>query len=82
MSRSRKGGSRTSGVFLHAKFMDVLTDKVAEEMERRQHYADSAEYESYAGQGGDICLKTEHSVRYEDWRQLCRLGLMAEGGWL
>lgn len=79
---ARNGGSVTSGVFLHAKFMDVLTDKVAEEMQRRQHYADSAEYDSYAGQGGDVCLKTEHSEKYVDWRQLCDLGLMARGGWL
>lgn len=79
---ARKGGSRTSGVLLHAKFMDVLTDKVAEEMERRQHYADSAEYASYARQGGDVTLWTDQSTRYADWRQLCDLGLMARGGWL
>ena len=79
---ARNGGSITSGVFLHAKFMDVLTDKVAEEMERRQHYADSAEYASYAGQGRNVCLKTEYSAKYSGWRQLCDLGLMARGGWL
>lgn len=79
---SRTGGSLTSGVFLHAKFMDVLTDKVAEEMERRQHYADSAEYTSYASKGGDHTLWTPQSTRYEDWRQLTDLGLMARGGWL
>lgn len=79
---ARKGGSVTSGVFLHAKFMDVLTDKVAEEMQRRQHYAGSAEYASYAGQGGQVSLKTDQSTRYQDWQQLCDLGLMARGGWL
>ncbi|MEM7058273.1 MAG: glycosyltransferase family 2 protein [Pseudomonadota bacterium] len=79
---ARNGGSVTSGVFLHAKFMDVLTDKVTEEMERRQHYADSAEYESYAGQGSTVSLKTDQSTRYTSWQQLCDLGLMAEGGWL
>ncbi|MEM7191164.1 MAG: glycosyltransferase family 2 protein, partial [Pseudomonadota bacterium] len=79
---ARKGGSLTSGVLLHAKFMDVLSAKVAEEMERRQHYADSAEYISYARQGDDVCLWTPNSTRYEDWAQLCDLGLMARGGWL
>ncbi|MEM9139805.1 MAG: glycosyltransferase family 2 protein [Pseudomonadota bacterium] len=79
---ARTGGSRTSGVFLHAKFMDVLNDKVAEEVTRRQHYADSAEYASYAGHGSDLCLCTPHSVRFKDWQQLCDLGLMARGGWL
>lgn len=79
---ARKGGSLTSGVLLHAKFMDVLSEKVAEEMERRQHYADSAEYLSYAEQGDDIALWTPQSIRYEGWAQLCDLGLMAKGGWL
>jgi len=79
---ARNGGSRTSGVLLHAKFMDVLVPKVAEEMTRRQHYADSAEYASYAGKGAGVTLWTPHSTRYEGWRQLCDLGLMAYGGWL
>ena len=79
---ARGGGSVTSGVLLHAKLMDVLTDKVAEEMDRRQHYADGAEYTSYARQGGEVRLWTEVSERYRDWRQLCDLGLMARGGWL
>ena len=82
LTYSRGGGSVTSGVLLHAKFMDVLTDKIAEEMDRRQHYADSAEYVSYARQGGDVTMWTPHSQRYSDWRQLCDLGLMARGGWI
>ena len=79
---SRSGGSKTTGVLLHAKFMDVLTDKVTEEMERRQHYANSAEYLSYAKQSDDISLWTEQSTRFQDWRQLVDLGLMARGGWV
>ncbi len=79
---SRTGGSQTTGALLHAKFMDVLTEKVAEEMGRKQHYANSAEYVSYAKQGDDISLWTPQSVRYSDWQQLVDLGLMARGGWL
>lgn len=79
---ARDGGSRTTGVLLHAKFMDVLTEKVAEEMERRQHYANSAEYERYARQGDDVRLWTKQSTRYRDWRQLVDLGLMGRGGWV
>lgn len=78
----RDGGSVTSGVLLHAKFMDVLVGKVDEEMERRQHYANGAEYTEYAGLRGGVRLWTPHSQCYRDWRQLCALGLMARGGWL
>lgn len=78
----RNGGSVTSGVLLHAKFMDVLAGKIVEEMGRRQHYAESAEYAAYASEGGAASLWTAHSCRFTGWRQLCDLGLMARGGWL
>lgn len=76
------GGSKTSGVLLHPKFLDVLSTKVEEEMTRRQHYAASKEYTSYARHGADLALWTPRSERYRDWRQLCELGLMARGGWV
>ena len=75
------GGARTSGVLLHFKFVDALTEKVTEEMQRRQHYAGSKEYASYAAHGPDLTLWTPQSTRYAGWRQLCDLGLMTEGGW-
>lgn len=78
---ARRGGSNTSGVLLHPKFVDVLTGKVAEEMVRREHYSDSAEYVSYAQAGDQISLWTPHSTRYTGWQQLVTLGLMARGGW-
>lgn len=78
---AREGGAWTSGVLLHTKFLDVLTDKVREEMLRREHYDDSSEYRAYAARG-DIGLWTPESVRYEGWEQLCELGLMARGGWV
>ncbi len=77
-----RGGSLVSGVLIHAKFVDVLADKVAEELERREHYADSLEYRAYGEQGGGTRLWTGQSTRYEGWRQLCDLGLMSTGGWL
>lgn len=75
------GGALTSGVLLHTKFTDVLETKVAEEMERRQHYDNSAEYRAYAARGGDVSLWTPQSMRYLGWQQLCSLGLMSDGGW-
>lgn len=77
---ARQGGAWTSGVLLHTKFLAPLAEKVREEMVRREHYAESAEYRAYARRG-DVGLWTPQSVRYEDWRQLCDLGLMARGAW-
>ena len=79
---THRGGALTSGVLLHTKFSNVLETKVAEEMQRRQHYDNSAEYRAYAARGGDVCLWTPQSMRYVGWRQLCALGLMSEGSWL
>ena len=42
------GGEKTSGVLLHAKLLNTFTEKAAEELERREHYAASAEYRAYA----------------------------------
>ncbi|MEM7744322.1 MAG: glycosyltransferase family 2 protein [Pseudomonadota bacterium] len=78
---ARDGGSLTSGVLLHPKFLDVLVLKVEEELRRHEHYAASREYASYAAQGLEVSLWTEQSTRYRDWLQLCELGLMARGGW-
>ncbi len=78
----RWGGALTSGVLLHTKFLDVLNDKVAEELERGQHYAGSREYRALAEQGSKATLWTPQSTQYEGWEQLCDLGLMARGGWL
>ncbi|MEM7423921.1 MAG: hypothetical protein AAF334_09370 [Pseudomonadota bacterium] len=79
---ARDGASLTTGVLLHTKFVSSLAAKVAEEMVRGEHYAKSAEYRAYAARGSDLCLWTPQSTRFEDWRQLCALGLMDQGAWL
>lgn len=78
---ARSGGALTSGILLHTKFTHQLGDKVAEEMQRQQHYNGSAEYRAYADRGCDLSLWTPQSARYSGWRQLCALGLMSEGSW-
>ncbi len=76
------GGEKASGVLLHAKFLASFADKAAEELERRQHYAGSAEYEAYhAGLSKNPDLWTRWSERYINWRQLEILGLMSKGNW-
>lgn len=76
------GGEKASGCLLHAKFIHTLVDKAAEEMDRRQHYANSHEYRAYrAGLATQPDLWTKWSERYINWRQLEILGLMSKGNW-
>lgn len=76
------GGEKISGCLLHAKFLDTLVEKAAEEVERREHFAGGREYDAYhkkaQGLNGLWC---EWSERYVDWRQLELLGLMSKGNW-
>lgn len=76
------GGEKASGLLLHAKFLDTLSDKTAEEMTRQQHYAGSTEYRAYAEalqENPDLWCKW--SEKYINWRQLEILGLMSKGNW-
>ncbi|RMA42830.1 glycosyltransferase family 2 protein [Rhodophyticola porphyridii] len=76
------GGEKTSGVLMHAKFLDTFTLKAEEELERRQHYANSHEYKAYhAGLNEDPNFWCKWSERYINWRQLEILGLMSKGNW-
>lgn len=76
------GGEKTSGILLHAKFLDTFTAKAAEELHRGQHYAGSVEYKAYAGMAGpEPDLWCKWSERYINWRQLEILGLMSKGNW-
>ncbi len=77
------GGEKATGCLLHTKFLDILQDKAAEELIRKEHYAASREYKSYHDQiGKGLRLWNETSSKYKDWRQLEDLGLMSAGGWL
>lgn len=76
------GGEKMSGCLLHAKFLDILADKAAEEVERREHFAGGREYDAYHQKGGGPNgLWCEWSERYIGWRQLELLGLMSKGNW-
>lgn len=76
------GGEKASGALLHTKFLDTLTAKAEEELERKQHYGGSVEYEAYAEKlrkQPDLWCKW--SEKYINWRQLEILGLMSKGNW-
>ncbi len=76
------GGEKTSGVLLHTKFLDTLTTKAREEIDRGQHYAKGREYAAYAaGLEDSPDLWCKWSEKYINWRQLEILGLMSKGNW-
>lgn len=76
------GGEKASGCLLHAKFLNTFSKKSEEELERRQHYANSHEYRAYhkhLRENPDLWCKW--SEKYINWRQLEILGLMSKGNW-
>lgn len=76
------GGEMISGCLLHAKFLSVFPDKVAEEIARAEHFARGREYRAYAEAGPDQAdLWCKWSEKYINWRQLEILGLMSKGNW-
>ena len=76
------GGEKASGILLHTKFLDTFTEKAAEELQRKQHYAASVEYIAYAQALKDNPeLWCKWSEKYINWRQLEILGLMSKGNW-
>lgn len=78
----QNGGEKTSGVLLHAKFIDTFSARASQEAARAEHYASGREYKSYeARHGADPDFWCEWSERYVNWRQLEGLGLMSKGNW-
>ncbi|MEO1640308.1 MAG: glycosyltransferase family 2 protein [Pseudomonadota bacterium] len=78
----QQGGEKTSGILLHAKFLNTFGEKAQEEAARAEHYKAGREYKSYAERhGADPDLWCQWSERYLNWRQLEVLGLMSKGNW-
>ena len=76
------GGEKASGVLLHAKLLDTFKEKAKEELDRKEHFAASAEYRAYAqGLSENPDFWTTWSEKYINWRQLEILGLMSKGNW-
>lgn len=73
------GGQRACGCLMHTKFLSSFSDKVDEELIRKEHYAKSREYKAYAK--NSTKMWTKFSVRYKSWQQLEELGLLSRGGW-
>nr|WP_233253195.1 glycosyltransferase family 2 protein [Paracoccus binzhouensis] len=76
------GDPRPSGVLLHSKFLPGIGERSAEELERRQHFADPDAYAGYHRALTEApVLWHPGSLRYRGWRQLAELGLMGGAGW-
>jgi len=77
------GGEKASGCLLHAKFISTIKEKSAEELERKQHFANSHEYRAYnKGLKDGAAMWSRWSEKYINWRQLEILGLMSKGNWV
>ncbi|WP_394178974.1 glycosyltransferase family 2 protein [Yoonia maritima] len=78
----QNGGEKSSGVLLHAKFLNLFSDRASEEAERAEHYGKGREYKSYISEDdGDHEIWCQWSEQYINWRQLEALGLMSKGNW-
>jgi len=83
--RRLNGGYRNdlTGALLHFKFIASFEEKIAEEMQRGQHYGDSAEYiryQQFLKDSQNYCDVS--SVQYEGWQQLMKLGLVKAKEWV
>ena len=78
----QQGGEKTSGILLHAKFLNTFGPRAIEEAARGEHYKAGREYSSYVERhGADPDFWCEWSEQYINWRQLEILGLMSKGNW-
>jgi len=78
-----KGSGQVSGVLLHTKFLPVVGAKSAEELNRGQHFQNTALYQDYHQQlTRNPDLWYHGSCRYEGAAQLVDLGLMSNGQWV
>lgn len=71
-----------TGVLLHNKFLNTISTKSVEELERKQHFENSDLYQTYyEALIGDPDFWTSASVKYENAEQLIDLKLMSKGDW-
>ena len=76
------GGEAPFGVLLHTKFLPSVIDRSAEEVQRRQHFADSAAYRDYFDALiADPVLHCAASQPVTDWRALEEAGLIGRSDW-
>ena len=77
----QNGGEKTSGVLLHAKFLNTFSERASQEATRAEHYGAGREYKSYSSEDDDPVIWCQWSEQYLNWRQLEAIGLMSKGNW-
>ena len=71
-----------TGALLHTKFLPQVVAKSAEDRNRKEHFNNFAQYQSYYDSIiTDADLWHEGALRYSDWEQLVALRLMTQGDW-
>lgn len=70
-----------SAVLFHFKYVNLLQQKAAEEVQRGEHYAGSQEYRAYLDAGDVVLYDPQLSLRYQNSQQLQQLGFMQAGSW-
>lgn len=79
---ARDGGEALSGVLLHTKFLPSIAERSAEEITRRQHFAQPRAYlPYYQALIADPVLRVPASARLEGWQSLEAAGLMGRSDW-
>lgn len=69
-----------TGALMHTKFLPEVTGKSEEELQRRQHFENSALYdEYYHALTKKPVVWHRKTQRYKGWEQLVELGLMTKG---
>lgn len=78
-----EGHTKLSGALLHTKFLPLIGQKSEEELERREHFQNTALYQDYhaaLAKGPD--LWHAGSAHYDGPEKLIELGLMSKGDWV
>jgi len=77
------GDPALCGVLLHSKFLSEVVARSGEEKARGEHFSQPEAFgDYYDALIANPTLWTENSLRYENWEQLERLGLLSRGGWV
>ncbi|WP_373636838.1 glycosyltransferase family 2 protein [Yoonia sp. BS5-3] len=78
----KKTDRKVTGVLLHTKFLPNIGVKSAEEIDRAQHFENSAVYVDYhRALTENPVLWSPQSYLYKNAQQLIDLGLMSKGDW-
>ncbi|WP_311135666.1 glycosyltransferase family 2 protein [Yoonia litorea] len=78
-----EGKTKASGALLHTKFLPIIAEKSAEELERKQHFQNTTLYQDYHRRlASGITLWHKDAAYYDGPQKLVECGLMSKGDWV